>query len=298
MIEMLRSNARGLLSRLSSGYGVTIGNQPSSFCCLVCHDMDDIKDEDSFDRVIDFDRELGIRATLFVMRNQLKFKGAIHKARRLGFEIGLHNTRRPYIHFAIPYTSEIQVSKFTEMFYSRLLKGELKVFDKAGVQVSGFAPHGISCHLFYDTNADWDIIENAALSCGILWVRGYRGIIKTDNGGGFGCPIPPYWRIKGESRKLVIPVSWDDKFLFPSWEEKTFYGGGLVSENSRALENIKGKLVFCEEQSIPFVINIHPDHWLRGVLKTDWLLRDVISLCRDRRCPVYTFTELYHQVAE
>ncbi len=297
MLGILRSNAGRLLGQLSSGYGVTIEPQPSSFCCLICHDMDDINDEDSFDRVIEFDRNLGIKATLFVMRNQLKFKGAIHKAQRLGFEVGLHNTHRPYIHFAIPYTFEIGVSKFTEMFYGCLLRGEIEAFNKAGVKVNGFAPHGVSCHLFYDDNMNWDVIENASLSCGVLWVRGYRGIIKTDNGGEFGRPIPLYWRAKGDSRKLVIPVSWDDKFLFPSWEEKTFYGGELATDNSRALESIRGKLAFCEEQSIPFVINLHPTHWLKGVLKTDRLLADVVSYCRDRRCPVYTFSELYRRVA-
>jgi hypothetical protein len=270
----------------------------------VCHDMDGIDDEKMFDDIIEFERAIGVKSTMFISRHQLKFKNALKKAVDLGFELGLHNTLRPYLNFDmpynIPYIGHFSVSKFTEKFYAHLLKKELSAFRKLGVEVKGFAPHGVSCYLFSDLNTDWDIIENAALSCDkrILWARGYRSIIKVDNGNEFGRPIPLYWRIRGKSRKLVITVSWDDKFFFPSWEESTFYGGKITYDEDKALKSIYPKLAFCKQHNIPFVINLHPAHWLKGAISTDRLLEKISSYCKRIRCPVYTFSELYELIVK
>ena len=295
VMEMLSERLRkSLLDRMDTNLGVRLEKQQGKFCCLLSHDLDDVKSGKIIDDVVELEDDMGIRSTLFVMPSQTKFRDAIMEARERGFDIALHNIKRPLVTINPPFS----VSRLVEKSYIGVLRSEIVYFNRKVGRISGFAPHGIGCYLQSDINTSWDIIENTALSCDdILWVRGYRGILKTDNGHYFGKPVPMYWRIRGEQRKLVIPVSWDDRFLFSSWEERNFYGGKASNSVEDAMHDIYSSLDFCGENNIPFVINLHPIHWVNGVIETMKLLEKLVPYCRMIKCPMYTFTELYKMVA-
>jgi len=64
---------------MDTNLGVRLEKQQGKFCCLLSHDLDDVKSGEIIDDVVELEDDMGIRSTLFVMPSQTKFRDAIIK---------------------------------------------------------------------------------------------------------------------------------------------------------------------------------------------------------------------------
>ena len=265
---------------LESNYDVEIQKTKELFCVAFRYDMDSMGEEEL--RVFEErTKGLGIHVTCFFLDWQMRRLG--ENIKRLDdkvYEIGLHSEARPILTVASG-----QFTKLIERRYSRKLKKQVQCARREGFHVIGHAPHAIHNYLGYNNTMDWDIIENASIVEGIRYVSSWRIPARTVDGEDFPAPDPPSFRIRGETRVQVIPTCWSDKFLMPS---------EIRAQNGldEAFDSVKRKIKVCQRMACPFVINLHPVHWINGSMPTLKLTEMIISYCRKEDIGIYDLREI------
>lgn len=268
------------------------------------HDLD-LMDENQINSLMRVEEDLGVRSTCFVLEDQLKrCAGAVRSLQSGGWDVQLHSEARPRFFTTFTFSNPKYGTLLTQSGYARKLRRQKRRFVRAGFPVLGHAPHGIHCCLDLSNESTWDVIERASRAAGFSWMAGYRSVFEVRGSAPFPEPIPPYRYKGGPGQDLTVyPVSWDDRFFFPSWEDRLM--GRPPQTEAEGLISLDHTMERCESLGFPCVISLHPIWWFhrwdsRGMLPgptyTHKLEKSAVEWHRSRGLPVRTISEMHQHV--
>ncbi|MBW1713725.1 MAG: hypothetical protein JRJ59_11315 [Deltaproteobacteria bacterium] len=291
---------RGRLSRFVSGEYKAFGRPLSStgksrvlpgrpfFALAFRHDLDGMEQGD-LDKFIDLHQAWTGGSTDFVLPGQFKrWRSNSARLLALDHEIALHSEARPRLMLGNPQATRILEGQYRRRLVNQIFKAE----HYSGLPLAGHAPHDVNNYLPFDASTTWEIIGQATLKTGLAYVADYEGASRTPSGTDrFPLPSPPYLRVRGEHRVVVLPVGWDDKFFWASWADRNLKGWGrdfLDRTLDEAWASLESQLEACREKRRPLVVNLHPYWFVRGALPTwelkqralEWAAREGVAVLK------------------
>lgn len=256
-------------------------------CLIFRHDMDKIT-SDIFSQFIKDEIENDCASTYFFLKWQINSYGKqIYNFASDLREIGLHSEARPMLTVGLaPYLKIVQGQ------YRRNLIRQTHYFAKRKFKVEGHAPHASNNYLGFNNSTDWDIIESASTGTGLKYISSWRIPARTVNGENFAKSEGCYFQKFNDEKVLVIPTSWDDKYLSQYGKNKTKHS---IDE---AFESIIVEFDFSVKKGFPFVMNIHPWYWLNKTLDTLKLKRMLINYALQNNIPIKTMADFANKTIE
>ena len=238
--------------------------EPLQLGFSVCfrHDMDNF-DAENFKAFLAIEESLDAPSTLFFVEGQ--FTGFADQIRQLDpdrYECALHSEAKP-----TPWCWSLpQISRWLERGYARGLRRQVRRYRRALGTPRGHSAHAVNNYLPFQNWINWNIIENASLRAGLDYISDWRLPARTAEGEEFQPAWPAYRRRRGSDHILVLPTSWDDKYLFHSYEDLQVRKLApadqpyQVHRLEAAWASFLRQAEHCRALQTPMVVNIHPWH--------------------------------------
>jgi hypothetical protein len=257
--------------------------------------MDDLTVH-TFRRFLRYESEIGHPpATLFFQEKHLKELGSeiLAGLGALPYDIQLHSEARPeFIYVLSP--------KLMSLGYAHNLNKQISRLKAMNIEIRGHAPHALSNYLYWDHFTNHEIIVRATLLCGVQWMSEWHSICQTPKGAWFQAPLPPYSLRDGEKKLLVLPTSWDDRFLQQRPEDRYIFKVDSMKSYGEVQDSIRKQIDACRERNIPFIANIHPCNMLDAnpLLQADApdilgrIKRWLVKYASDQKIPLRTLDDI------
>jgi hypothetical protein len=271
----------------------------SHFCIGFRYDMDDV-DKEMMEMFCEFAGFLkNPHSTLFFLKTQLGILKNYfrHLPSSDSMEIQLHSTARPEVF-------GIFSPRYLAGRYRHKLTRQRKKFEKSGFKIGGHSAHGTANYLYWDYHTNFQIICFATLKAGFTWLSDWFGIVQTARGYSFPEPSPPYVIKGSKANLLVLPTSWDDRFL-QFVPERERLSKTLKRKSFNDIRNdVLKQLEFCSAHNIPFIINLHPYNiFKRNVrlqenaptLLTE-LVKWLVAFARDNSIAIRSLSQIATQI--
>ena len=258
---------------LISGARAQLKPSKPFFAISFRHDLDGMEDGD-LSRFIELHQHNPGGSTDFLLVKQFKrWKGRVAQLLSLDHEIALHSEARPYFMLGFPWATRIMESQYRR----RLLNQFLSAQHYSGLPLAGHAPHDIHNYLPFKATTTWQIIGQATIRSGPSYVADWLAPSRVASGTDvFPLPDPPYLRIMGQRKVVVLPCGWDDKFFWEPWAQRNLYGATEEFSGrgpEKAWHSLLGQLEKCRDRRLPLIISLHPYWFTREVLPT-WELKE------------------------
>jgi hypothetical protein len=284
-----RSFYQRLRKYFDSDIDVEIEPAELGFSLCFRHDMDNF-DAGNFADFLSLEESIDAPSTLFFMQRQFAvFPEQIKKLDSAKYECALHSEAK-----TTPIGWSLhQASRLLERGYARRLRKQAGSFARALGEPLGHSAHAVNNYLPFQGWINWNIIENATLRAGMAYISDWRLPARTAEGEEFQPPWPAYWRRRDQSRLLVLPTCWDDKYFLYSYEDlhirkiaptdRPYKPGGIEA----AWDSFLRQAEHCRALNTPAIVNIHPWHSAcNGHDNFYALKRRIVDWCRRENVPI------------
>ncbi len=264
---------RPLSKYLVSGSRAELRPSKPFFAISFRHDLDGMEESD-LGRFIELHQQNPGGSTDFILMRQFK-KWRAKSARLLSLdhEIALHSESRPCFMLGFPWATRIMESQYRR----RLVNHRLSAQHYCGLPLVGHAPHDYHNFLPFKPETNWEIIGQATIRSGLAYVADWLAPSRVASGTEiFPLPNPPYMRVMGRNKVVVLPCGWDDKFFWAPWANRNLFGKEeefLERGLEEAWRSLLAQLEKCREMRRPLIISLHPFWFTRKVLPT-WSLKE------------------------
>lgn len=273
---------------LVSGSRAELRPSKPFFAIAFRHDMDGMEEGD-LSRFIELHQQHPGGSTDFILKGQLKrWRARSARLLALDHEIALHSESRPCFMLGFPWATRIMESQYRR----RLVNHRLSAQHYCGLPLAGHAPHDYHNFLPFKATTNWQIIGQATIRSGLIYVADWLAPSRVSSGTEtFPLPNPPYLRIMGRNRVVVLPCGWDDKFFWAPWAERCLFGRKeefLDRTLDQAWDSLRAQLETCREMRRPLIISLHPYWFTRDVLPTwelklralEWAAKEGVAVCK------------------